>query len=83
MLCKQPLIASFVNEKEVEESEFIVHPPLIAKYQSRDKYFQKQMVKTGGKGYTSKLEEGVELVHYKIIYIYTWRSTGSCVSLVP
>ena len=56
---------SFVNEKEVEDSQFPVHLALLAEYQSRDKSLQKHMVKTGGKGYTSESVEGVEVVHYK------------------
>ena len=48
------LAASFVGEKEVQESEFPMHPPLIAKYQPKDKALQKAIQKSGGKDYTTK-----------------------------
>merc|ERR1739836_181832 len=69
---------SFVNKKEVEESKFPMYPPLIAKYQKKNKSLQKHIVKTGGKVYTSKVVEDIELVHYKN-KIYVLAALQGCV----
>ena len=73
---------SFVNKGEVEESEFPMYPPLIAKYQKKDKHLQKQIAKTGGKDYTSKAVEGVQLVLYKNKSYITGALQGAAIVLL-
>jgi hypothetical protein len=56
--------ASYVMEKDIEETEFPMAPKLIRYYQEKDKKLKKA-IELDTKGCSSKAVEGVRLVHYK------------------
>ena len=58
------MACSFMLNRETKECNFPLYPPMIAKYQKQDKKLKTSMLKTKTEDYTTKMVEGVELIHY-------------------
>ncbi len=58
------MACSFMLNRETKECDSPLYPPMIAKYQKQGKQLKTSMLKTKTEDYTTKMVEGVELIHH-------------------
>jgi phosphopantothenoylcysteine synthetase/decarboxylase len=58
------MACSFMLNRETKECDVPLYPPMIAKYRKQDKKLKTSKLKTKTEDYTTKMVEGVELIHH-------------------